>query len=712
MTFKANFWLDRKWLAAFILAAFSVGTLLESTLGNKIDYWIHDAGVVFQARHTWPHTGVVVLDDDIPLNVDRKQALPLFALATERLLENGARGVFLDVRIAKELEGIMPYAKCIRADRSVRWSKPSCTITENPDNKCLLTNSAVGEAPLKIKPELLQRFRIAPYISGQEQLPDFLLYDWEAEAFIPKQGLVAQDRLATKETSIARWIDLSADHAAIVMSFIQDREKTSHSLSAYENESCDEAIACRRIRLSLPVYRIQNSGSKLVLPVSTLASCNKTIADQLAVNAKDKVMILQMTGPTEASDVIITPMTTALFGPNLLTPGAQYLVDAVETILQEDHPQQPHSLIKYGIVLFAAITSVCLGIYYPRSYLWVVGSLLSVALVALCFFVPVVQLWPVTVTMLVYLCGALQTTAMHLIFGFREGRLISQYMPKQIHDLLISLRENEIFSNRRHQVIVLMSDLSSYTRITDLLQEPSHVLNLMNDYLSETSYVIQDKYQGWLESYIGDMVCYYWPYKLENDKAAFMTALQGAIELSLLQKRFFASVPDRYRGQFDRTALKEIYTIINAGVGMSSGKVVMGDLGPKHGVRKFGILGDPLNRAARIEGLTRLFNTEIIVTDAFLDAAETLELPIRRLGSICVKGRTIPETLYAVGAEDDNRFQKDEIMGWDSWVKTLETGFKPSSDCPKVFAQDSATLLAWYSRGLMDQNGVWHLDEK
>ena len=124
------------------------------------------------------------------------------------------------------------------------------------------------------------------------------------------------------------------------------------------------------------------------------------------------------------------------------------------------------------------------------------------------------QLWPVTNSLLVFLCGAGLTLTAHLVIGFREGRLISQYMPKQIHDLLIGLGENETFRNRRHMAIVLMSDLACYTKVTDELREPSHVLKLMNDYLSETSFVLQDKYQGWLESYIGDMVCYYWPYRI------------------------------------------------------------------------------------------------------------------------------------------------------------------------------------------------------
>ena len=707
---KVSLWLDRKWLSGFVVVAFFAGAGLDFWVGNRIDYWIHDVAVVFQARTVWQHSAIVVLDDNVPVNVGRKQSLPLFAKATERLIGAGAKGVFLDARLPKEMEGNMPYAVCIREDGGVEWSQPSCNIV---DTQCHIASSKAGAAPLKMTPpETIRYFRIAPYLSGQENLPDFLLYDWDAGNFIPEQGLVVQDSLTTKNTPIARWLDMRMNHAVSTLSRLGDEDRAIRSADAYENEVCDQNIPCRRIRLSNPIYRIQTSGGKLILPVSQLASCDENIASETALQVKDKIVILQMTAPTEATDVIITPMTTALFGSHLLTPGAQYLVDSVETLLNEDHPQEPHAIVKGLIFLAIAFISVWLGADYPRSYLWGAGGLVGLVLSSLCFLMPKIQLWPVTASLMVFLCGAGLTLGAHLVIGFREGRLISQYMPRQIHELLIGLGEHESFRNQRHQAIVLMSDLACYTQVTDMLKEPGYVLKLMNDYLSETSFVLQDKYQGWLESYIGDMVCYYWPYNTNNELIAFQNALQGALELSALQKRFFNSVKERYQHEFDEAALLKICQIINAGIGLSSGEVVMGDLGPKYGVRKFGILGRPMNLTSRIESLTRLFNTEIIITSDFLEAASGMHYPVRRLGQICVKGCNSPVMLFAVGFQRDVRFSKNEIEAWDFWVNSLEQGQQMDVYCPEVFDQDKTTLLRWQARGLMDESGVWHLDEK
>jgi adenylate cyclase len=361
--------------------------------------------------------------------------------------------------------------------------------------------------------------------------------------------------------------------------------------------------------------------------------------------------------------------------------------------------------------LIASLLSVYSGAYLKQSWLWVIGVVLLFTLSALCFFSHLQQLWPVTAAMSTFIAGAVQIIGIHLLIGFREGRLIVQYMPKQIHHMLLSLKENEVFQNQRYQAIVLMSDITGYTSITSLLKEPTHVLDLMNDYLGETSFVLQNQYEGWLETYIGDMVCYYWPYRNENKDKAYHNALMGAVELAQLQKRFFSEVANRYKNKFDAALLQSISLIINAGIGLSSGTVVMGDLGPKRGVRKFGILGDPMNLTARIESLTRYFNTEIIVTADFFAMAKTLGFPVRRIGWFCVKGRDQAELLYATSFPGDSRFDKDNIKLWESWLMNEEQEIVNNVDCPNIFDQDKVSFGKWKDRGLL-KNGVWHLDEK
>jgi adenylate cyclase len=138
----------------------------------------------------------------------------------------------------------------------------------------------------------------------------------------------------------------------------------------------------------------------------------------------------------------------------------------------------------------------------------------------------------------------------------------------------------------------------------------------------------------------------------------------------------------------------------------------MGDLGPDQGVRKFGILGDPLILAARQESLTRFFNTEVIISGDFVITAEQVGFVVRRLAKVIVKGRNKAEDIYALGYADDPRFSEFEVQGWGNWINAVEQRNSVKQDCPEIYHQDKKTIEQWLSKNLLSENGSWYLDEK
>ncbi len=704
--------IKKRILTFCLLIAFLIGLLLDLSFDTQLDAWLHDAAIVYQSRTEWEHSGIVVLDDDVPFSVGRKQSLPLFALATERLVATGANGVFLDARVPKEIEGRMPYARCIETDGDVRWSMPS--VEHDAQGQCSINNSELGNAPLAMDAEAIQRFRVAPYLDSDNNLPDFLLFGWEGIIGIPEQGLVVSDRLITYNSPVGKWLDLSHDHAVYQLVKFNQPDKIEALYKPLETDViCEDNRYCRRLRLSRPLFTLSRDPSRLILPVSELASCDETIGLQAAAQFKDKVVILQTAAPNESTDRLVSIMTTAWFGPELMTPGGQYLIDAVETIINQDSPQPPEYWIKLSLFVFASLLGIVAGLFQTQFIFWLLGIVFVSLLVVLCFINPLIQLWPVFASLVIYTVAAGQLLLVRLFLGFKEGKLVRQYIPRQIHQMLISLRKNEQFQSQRRHVAVLMSDLAGYTTVTGLLKEPDLVLDLMNDYLNETSFILQQKYDGILEAYVGDLVCYYWAENSKQDRQeSYKRALLGAIDLRELQKKFFLTLHDRYENKIDEETLQQIIEIIDAGIGITAGKVVMGNLGPEQGIQKFGILGDPLNLAARMESLTRLFNTDIIVAGELLSAIDELQLAKRRLGTIKVKGRVLPETLYAMGRKEEFRFHEDKVQQWQSWVAAVESGTTTLPVCPDEYALDKATIEGWLQRGLLSEDGIWQLDKK
>lgn len=715
----------KKTLAFFMVVASLVGIFTDYSMGTQVDYWIHDSAIVHQYRKEWKYSGIVVLDNDVPFRVTRIQALPLFARAIDHLVAQGAKGVFLDAQVSKEIEGTMPYAVCLETDSNkqiqARWSRPKCGVSSGNNHTCTITNSEAGNAPLKMTTDSIARFRIAPYLNDTDHLPEDLLYDFEAAAAIPEAGIVAHERLVRHSSSpIGRWLDMSDDHAIFKLASLLMPEKIAklYEKNSLLDQECDDNRRCRRIRLSKPIHDINIENSHLILPLSQLASCDEAVANKTASLLKNKLAILQVAAPSEATDIIVTPMTTALFSPQLMTPGAQYLVDEIETLLNQDYPQQPPQAVRILLFICAAAFSVLLGAYFSQALLLLGAAAIFIVMAALCFFYPIVQLWPVTAVMVTYSFGALQIVSMQLILGGRKGKILSEILPKQVLD---QLEKVDSFRSKQCKVVVLMSDLAGYTTVTELLKKPEYVMDLMNDYLGSTSIVLQKEYNGILEAYVGDMVCYYWEYEEEEKLVVYKQVLSASIKLSVLQKNFFSSVAERYKELLTPEVLKEISILINAGIGITAGTVVKGNLGPKTGLKKFAILGDPINLASRVESLTRHFNTEIIVTGDFAKAIAADEnLAARRLGAIKVKGKLVPEVLYALGQKSDPRFMVENIKAWEEWITEIEkkANAKNSANariiaaCPMIYSKDCKTVLDWREKGVMDENGVWQLHEK
>ncbi len=144
-----------------------------------------------------------------------------------------------------------PTPNALKLMALYRWSNPECSVTNT--NQCQINNSELGNAPLKMDANTIQYFRIAPYLDDNGE-PEFLLFDWEAADAIPAEGIIVSDRLVTMDTPIARWLDLSKDHAVHqLVKFSQSSKSMALYADKTTDELCDSQYPCRRIRLSHPL---------------------------------------------------------------------------------------------------------------------------------------------------------------------------------------------------------------------------------------------------------------------------------------------------------------------------------------------------------------------------------------------------------------------------------------------------------------------------
>jgi class 3 adenylate cyclase/HAMP domain-containing protein len=177
------------------------------------------------------------------------------------------------------------------------------------------------------------------------------------------------------------------------------------------------------------------------------------------------------------------------------------------------------------------------------------------------------------------------------------------------------------------QITILFADIRGYTSMSEQMT-PLETFALLNDYLACMGQVINDA-GGFIDKYIGDAIM-----ALFEDETTGC-ALHAALAMQQTLKAF--NEKRRWRNQ----------PIINIGIGIHRGEVVMGTIGFTSRIEST-VIGDAVNVAARVEGLTRKYNCAVLVTESVVAALKHPEAFDLRLvdESVKVKGKNESVAIY------------------------------------------------------------------
>jgi len=152
---------------------------------------------------------------------------------------------------------------------------------------------------------------------------------------------------------------------------------------------------------------------------------------------------------------------------------------------------------------------------------------------------------------------------------------------------------------------------------------------LMNAYLTPMTKIIHEN-RGTIDKYIGDAVMAFWGAPLEN-KSHASHALKAAMDM--LERL------NAIRIEFIERGWPEIYI----GIGLNTGMMSVGNMGSEFRL-SYTVLGDAVNLGSRLEGLTKAYCVEIIVSETTKDAVP--EFIYRELDIVKVKGKDKPIGIY------------------------------------------------------------------
>jgi adenylate cyclase len=225
-----------------------------------------------------------------------------------------------------------------------------------------------------------------------------------------------------------------------------------------------------------------------------------------------------------------------------------------------------------------------------------------------------------------------------------------KFVPRQFLDRIAKqgIGSIKLGNAEQAEVTILFSDIRSFTSISETLT-PDGVLSFLNGFLSRMEPPIRDQ-GGFVDKYLGDAIMALFDathHTADPSTSAIRAALGMQVALrSYNLERQAAGLPP-----------------IVCGIGLHTGSVIIGTIGGDERMDSTAI-GDAVNLASRIESLTKHYHTDILASDATVNAIGARDqFLIRFVDKVRVVGKTVPVGLWEIaGLRGDAQFAAFEAM--------------------------------------------------
>jgi adenylate cyclase len=311
-------------------------------------------------------------------------------------------------------------------------------------------------------------------------------------------------------------------------------------------------------------------------------------------------------------DARVTPMGS-------LQPGVELLATAIDNLRHQrwmTRPAPAWRLAATLTMLMLLIGALAAGVSAARIGAALAGLTLAMLGAALAaahgrLLLPVVE--PLVWTWLAFLGG--------VVLAYRRERrareeavnLFGRFLnPAVVHRLVERGETVASLSGRSRELTVLFSDIRGFTTLSENT-DAAVVVQLLNRYFERQVEVVF-RHGGTLDKFIGDCIMAFWGAPLD-DPAHARRAVAAALEM---QSELLAFREELAREHGAAAASFDV------GIGIHSGPAVVGFIGSRRKL-DYTAIGDTVNLASRIEGLTRDAGCRILVSDTTRLACERLQ---------------------------------------------------------------------------------------
>ena len=343
------------------------------------------------------------------------------------------------------------------------------------------------------------------------------------------------------------------------------------------------------------------------------------------------------------SDIGLNDLVTTIYDSSM--PGVEIHATTIDNILSNDFFYTPIDKYTYTMLLiffFSIIVGLVLYIL-PASFtfitflssfsilIYVNYYLIFTKQIIIGFSAPFISLF-LTTGIFAILSYYFENIQRKKIFN-----KLSSKVSKSVADEILK-HDEDILSVEKKEVTVLFSDIRGFTTLGEELQDPQKLIEILNRYMSPMVDAITE-FNGTVDKFIGDAIMAYWNAPLPHVKHADMAVKSALFQLKKLDK-------------LNIELKKEFGIELRIGIGINSGEAIVGEMGSQ-GRSDYTLIGDSVNLASRVEGLTKKYKCSLIITQQTKNLLQD-EYEIHKLDVVNVKGKKEQTTIYEVKREMAN----------------------------------------------------------
>lgn len=326
-----------------------------------------------------------------------------------------------------------------------------------------------------------------------------------------------------------------------------------------------------------------------------------------------------------------------------LVPGVQLHAMALDQMLAGQYVQRPAwaaGVEGLGLALGVLVVGlVSLGASIRRSALLTAGVLITLCGGAWLAFVMQQLLLDVVNPAVAIGLAFVLASGMHHVVSERERAWVRQAFSRYVSPNrvahLMAHPEQLRLSGQRQNCSFVFTDLAGFTSLLEA-SDPADIVTRLNDYL-EGMLQIVFKHEGTLERIMGDAVAV-----LFSAPVVQLDYRQRAMDCALEMDAFAHAFAQGLQARGLRWG--------HTRIGVHCGEVIVGNFGGKT-LFDYRALGDPINTAARLEGVNKYLGTRVCVSQAIVDGCTGV--PVRAVGRLLLKGKTHPLQAYEPLAATD-----------------------------------------------------------